>query len=63
MDQTVRENIVGSLPDDPGWYSRVMDACALTRDVSGLDKGDDTGVGSGGSAISGGQRSRVVSSA
>ncbi|KAL2022218.1 hypothetical protein VTK56DRAFT_5828 [Thermocarpiscus australiensis] len=60
LDQTVRENIVGSLPFDPDWYGRVIDACALAQDITGLAEGDDTGVGSGGSALSGGQRSRVA---
>ncbi len=61
LDQSLKENIVGSLQFDPDWYARVIDACALAQDISGLSKGDDTGVGSGGSALSGGQKSRVVS--
>ncbi|GAB1316363.1 hypothetical protein MFIFM68171_06573 [Madurella fahalii] len=60
LDQSLKENIVGSLPFDPEWYGRVIDACALAQDIEGLAKRDDTGVGSGGSALSGGQRSRVA---
>src|SRR4030088_3208200 len=61
LDQTVKENIGGSLPFDPNWYGRVIDACALAQDISEFGKGDETEVGSGGSAVSGGQRSRIVS--
>lgn len=43
------------------WYNKVVEACALAQDFGDLAKGDATGVGSGGSALSGGQRARVVS--
>lgn len=61
LDQSIRDNIMGALPYDEAWYNMVVDACALTQDINGLAKGDDTGVGSQGSAMSGGQRSRIVS--
>jgi len=61
LDQSVKENIVGSRPFDEDWYDRVVDACALAQDITGFAEGDATGVGSGGSALSGGQKSRVVS--
>ncbi|KAL2134935.1 hypothetical protein VTI74DRAFT_10342 [Chaetomium olivicolor] len=60
LDQTVKENIVGAVPFDADWYGRVIDACALAQDITGFAEGDDTGVGSGGSALSGGQKSRVA---
>lgn len=63
LDQSVKENIVGTVPFDQEWYERVIDACALAQDITGFAEGDETGVGSGGSALSGGQKSRVVSSA
>jgi ABC-type bacteriocin/lantibiotic exporter with double-glycine peptidase domain len=61
LDQSVKENIVGSRLFDPEWYDRVIDACALAQDIDGFAEGDNTSVGSGGSALSGGQKSRVVS--
>lgn len=61
LDQSVKENIVGSRAFDQDWYDRVVDACALAQDITGFAEGDATGVGSGGSALSGGQKSRVVS--
>lgn len=61
LDQSVKENIIGSLPFEEEWYGRVVEACALGQDITGFAEGDDTGVGSGGSALSGGQKSRVVS--
>ncbi|SPO07061.1 related to ABC multidrug transporter [Cephalotrichum gorgonifer] len=60
LDQSIRENIVGSLPFDEEWYETVVAASALTQDIAGLTKGDDTGVGSGGSGMSGGQRARIA---
>ncbi len=61
LDQGIKENIVGPRPLDQEWYDRVIDACALAQDIADLAEGDGTGVGSGGSALSGGQKSRVVS--
>ncbi|KAL2165882.1 hypothetical protein VTG60DRAFT_3684 [Thermothelomyces hinnuleus] len=60
LDQTLKQNIIGSRLFDPEWYQRVIDACALAQDISGLADGDDTPVGGGGSALSGGQKSRVA---
>lgn len=61
MDQSVRENIIGSRAFEPEWYARVIDACAMAPDIEGFAEGDEKNVGSGGSALSGGQKSRVVS--
>ncbi|KAL2178346.1 uncharacterized protein P884DRAFT_269013 [Thermothelomyces heterothallicus CBS 202.75] len=62
LDQTLKQNIIGSrpCPFDPEWYQRVIDACALAQDITGLAQGDDTPVRGGGSALSGGQKSRVA---
>ena len=60
LDQTVKANIVGSLPYDPEWYTTVIEACALHQDLAQFSRGSETSVGSGGSAMSGGQKSRIV---
>ncbi|KAK4224171.1 P-loop containing nucleoside triphosphate hydrolase protein [Podospora fimiseda] len=60
LDQTIKENIVGNEHYNAEWYNKVVEACALAQDLDDLAKGDATGVGSGGSALSGGQRARVA---
>lgn len=60
---TIRENITGGTNAglDDKWYASVLWACGLEDDVVGLERGDQTLVGNGGSRLSGGQRQRVVS--
>lgn len=60
MNGTVRQAIVGSAQFDENWYTRVVRACALVRDFTELPMGDSTQLGSGGTAISGGQSQRIV---
>ncbi|KAJ2744217.1 hypothetical protein GGI20_003149 [Coemansia sp. BCRC 34301] len=60
MSTTIRENILFGLAYDDTWYSKVIDACELRHDVDHLAQGDLTVVGSGGMALSGGQRVRVA---
>lgn len=60
LDRSIRENIIGSLYFDAAWYRTVIEACALAQDIAQFPDGDETGVGSQGSALSGGQRARVV---
>lgn len=63
MYGTVREAIVGGSGDwDEKWYARVVRACALRRDFKELAMGDETKIGSGGVALSGGQAQRLVCS-
>lgn len=57
---TLRENIIGCTPHDATRYQEVVRCCSLTQDIQALAHGDDTKLGSGGSAISGGQKQRVV---
>ncbi|KAL7924395.1 multidrug resistance-like protein [Trichoderma austrokoningii] len=45
--------------EDTDWYSRVINACALERDIAMWPQGDQTTVGSKGIAISGGQKQRL----
>ena len=62
MYGTVREAIVGCGGEwDEKWYARVVRACALRRDFRELPMGDETKIGSGGVALSGGQGQRLVS--
>ncbi|KAL3417374.1 Canalicular multispecific organic anion transporter 1-like protein 1 [Phlyctema vagabunda] len=58
---SIRENILGPNSNDDLWYTTVIRACALEKDLSLLSHGDKTLVGSGGVALSGGQKHRVVS--
>ncbi|KAL1301831.1 hypothetical protein AAFC00_006016 [Neodothiora populina] len=59
---SIRDNICGRSKDpiDEKWYSTVIQACALDRDLSLWPKGDATIVGSKGLTLSGGQRQRVA---
>ncbi|KAK4168264.1 P-loop containing nucleoside triphosphate hydrolase protein, partial [Cladorrhinum sp. PSN259] len=60
LDQSVKENVVGNEHYNAEWYQKVVEACALVQDLGDLAKGDATGVGSSGSALSGGQKARVA---
>ncbi|CZT50852.1 related to multidrug resistance-associated protein [Rhynchosporium secalis] len=60
QNDTVRNNIIGVTAFDPEWYAKVVQACALDRDIGTLSESDNTRVGSGGAALSGGQRLRVA---
>lgn len=44
---------------DKDWYSSVVDACALARDLQILENGDMTEVGERGITLSGGQKQRI----
>lgn len=57
---SVRDNILGPREFDESWYRQVIRACALDEDISRLENGDETPVGSAGMALSGGQKQRVV---
>ncbi|KAG6041161.1 hypothetical protein E4U41_005799 [Claviceps citrina] len=56
---SLRENILGTSPFDQEWYDQVVVACSLERDIAFLPCRDKTLAGSGGMALSGGQRRRV----
>ncbi len=61
LNDTVRNNIVAASPVNEVWYKTVAQACALQPDFARFPSGDDSIVGSGGLAISHGQRQRIVS--
>ena len=60
---TARKSIIGHSEEDPAWYDRVVEACALDQDFAELKCGDQTTIGSAGAALSGGQKQRMVSPA
>ncbi|RBR24244.1 uncharacterized protein FIESC28_02977 [Fusarium coffeatum] len=57
---SIRDNILFGLPMDKSRYKKVLDACALTEDLSLLQDGDDTEIGANGVNLSGGQKWRVT---
>jgi len=61
QNSTVRDNIVGVSIFEPEWYTKVVQACAFDADIETFPEGDSTKVGSAGTALSGGQRLRIVS--
>lgn len=58
---SVRQNIVAALPFDEAWYSTVLHACAIDKDIERFANNDLHAVGSGGINLSGGQKQRIVS--
>nr|CAD7591948.1 unnamed protein product [Timema genevievae] len=56
---TVRDNILFGKNFDDVKYRAVLEACCLQEDIDSLPKGDLTGVGEGGTTLSGGQKARV----
>ncbi|KAM8843081.1 LOW QUALITY PROTEIN: ATP-binding cassette sub-family C member 10 [Synchiropus picturatus] len=57
---SVRDNILFGKAMDPAFYQAVIDACALSDDLSVLPSGDRTEVGENGVTLSGGQKARVA---
>ncbi|KAK3368951.1 hypothetical protein B0T24DRAFT_345332 [Lasiosphaeria ovina] len=60
QSETIRSNILFHAPFEQARYDRIVEACALAPDFSELQKGDQTEVGENGTALSGGQKSRVA---
>ncbi|KAJ5995063.1 hypothetical protein N7481_002040 [Penicillium waksmanii] len=59
VNDTVKENIIFATPYDEKRYRAVLKACALERDITILDAGDQTLVGEKGISLSGGQKQRI----
>ncbi|KAL6817099.1 P-loop containing nucleoside triphosphate hydrolase protein [Trichoderma sp. SZMC 28015] len=57
---TIKNNVLFGLPFDPIRYEKVLDACALSRDLSLFEDGDETEVGAQGVTLSGGQKWRLT---
>ncbi|MDQ3656805.1 MAG: ABC transporter ATP-binding protein/permease, partial [Chloroflexota bacterium] len=60
FSETVRENILLGLPDDPAALATAVRGAVLERDVQSLEAGLDTHVGSRGVKLSGGQVQRTA---
>jgi ABC-type multidrug transport system fused ATPase/permease subunit len=59
VNDTIKENIVFASPFDKQRYNAVIEACALERDFTILEAGDETLVGEKGISLSGGQKQRI----
>ncbi|KAF0689342.1 hypothetical protein As57867_019141, partial [Aphanomyces stellatus] len=59
QNATIRENILFAKPYDAVKYRKVLDACALTKDMDSFPAGDRTEIGLKGVNLSGGQKARV----
>ncbi|KAL4874710.1 P-loop containing nucleoside triphosphate hydrolase protein [Aspergillus karnatakaensis] len=60
VNDTVRDNIVGSAVFDETWYNSVVRATALDKDFKEMMFGDSTMVANEGASLSGGQKKRVA---
>ncbi|EMD41585.1 hypothetical protein CERSUDRAFT_110141 [Gelatoporia subvermispora B] len=60
QNETIRDNIIFGSPYDEEHYYKVIEQCALQRDLSLFDAGDMTEVGEKGLTLSGGQKARVT---
>ncbi|MCJ1476928.1 hypothetical protein MMC13_005597 [Lambiella insularis] len=59
LNDTIKQNILFASAYDKDRYDKVLEACALTRDLEVLDAGDATLVGEKGIVVSGGQKQRI----
>ncbi|KAF0716024.1 hypothetical protein As57867_003058, partial [Aphanomyces stellatus] len=59
QNMTIRENILFGKPYDRTKYNRVLEACALTKDLTLFAAGDRTEIGQKGVNLSGGQKARI----
>ncbi|RPD70679.1 P-loop containing nucleoside triphosphate hydrolase protein [Lentinus tigrinus ALCF2SS1-7] len=60
QSDTIKNNIVFGAPFDEVRYNKVLDQCALRRDLELFDAGDETEVGEKGLTLSGGQKARIT---
>lgn len=60
FNETLKQNILLGLPDDPAVLSAAVCAAVLERDLLLLEAGLETRVGSGGVTLSGGQAQRTA---
>ena len=60
MRESVRRNVLFGQPFEAARYERSLAMAALEPDLRAMPRGDETDVGEGGHALSGGQRARVA---
>ena len=60
MRESVRRNVLFGQPFEAARYERALAMAALEPDLRAMPRGDETDVGEGGHALSGGQRARVA---
>jgi ATP-binding cassette subfamily B protein len=60
FSETLRDNILLGLPDDPVALARAIRLAVMDQDLAGLEDGLDTVIGAKGVRISGGQRQRAA---
>lgn len=56
---TIKDNVLFGFPYNPTRYKKVLNCCALVKDLESLPDGDQTDIGANGINLSGGQRWRV----
>ncbi|KAL0059597.1 hypothetical protein AAF712_013648 [Marasmius tenuissimus] len=59
-NETIRQNIIFGSAFDPARYKKVLHQCALERDLTLFEAGDQTEVGEKGITLSGGQKARIT---
>ena len=57
---TIKNNVLFGLPFDSGRYKKVLECCALEKDLEMLPDGDQTDIGANGINLSGGQKWRIT---
>lgn len=60
QSMNIRENILFSSAFEEARYKQVLEACALTQDLSSFKDGDLANIGENGIGLSGGQKARVA---
>lgn len=60
QSMSIKENILFTSPHEEGRYRSVLEACALTQDLTAFKDGDLTDIGENGTGLSGGQKARVA---
>ncbi|KAH7922933.1 hypothetical protein BV22DRAFT_1197033 [Leucogyrophana mollusca] len=60
QNETIRDNILFGTPYDEIRYKKVLHQCALERDLTLFEAGDQTEVGEKGLTLSGGQKARIT---